>query len=228
VNVVAVVQARMASTRRPGKVMMEVAGKPRVAHTLRTLAAAKRVDGIVLATSDGALDDPLVELTRDEGVDCHRGSERDVLRRFHDAARAADADVVVRITGDCPLIDPDVVDRVVDELVADPAGCDYASNVLRRTYPKGLDTEALWRDALERIDRLATSEAAREHVTWFAYRERPELFLLRSVEFHEDHSEIDWSVDTEEDLARIGELAQPLERGERPVPWTELLRPSPR
>lgn len=226
-NVVAVVQARMTSTRLPGKVLMEVAGMPLVLHTLRRLAAARSVDSVVLATSDGPADDPLAALAAEEGVACHRGSEADVLRRFSDAARAAEADVVVRITGDCPLIDPDVVDRVVGELVDDPAGCDYASNVLRRTFPKGLDTEVLWSDALERIDRLATSEAAREHVTWFAYRERPELFLLKSVEHHEDHSEVDWSVDTEEDLARISELAQPLRRGERPVPWTELLRPSP-
>lgn len=217
----------MASTRLPGKVMMEVAGMPLVAHTLRRLAAARRVDHIVLATSDTAVDDPLVALARQEGVGFHRGSEADVLRRFRDAARAAGADVVVRITGDCPLVDPDVVDRVVGELVGDPAGCDYAANVLRRTYPKGLDTEALWRDALERIDRLATSQPSREHVTWFAYRERPDLFLLKSVEFHEDHSEIDWSVDTEEDLTRVSELARPLERGERPAPWTDLLRPSP-
>jgi spore coat polysaccharide biosynthesis protein SpsF len=219
----------MASTRLPGKVMMEVAGMPLVAHTLRRLAAAERIDRIVLATSGGTVDDPLVALAEEEGVRCYRGPEVDVLRRFRDAARAADADVVVRITGDCPLVDPDVVDRVVGELVADPDGCDYASNVVRRTYPKGLDTEALWGDALERIDRLAKSQASREHVTWFAYRERPDLFIVKSVEFHEDHSELDWSVDTADDLVRVSELAQPLARGERPVPWTDLLRlrPSP-
>lgn len=216
------VQARMASTRLPGKVMMDVAGMPLVAHTLRRLAAAERVDRIVLATSDGAVDDPLVALAEEEGVVWHRGSEADVLRRVLDAASAAGADAVVRITGDCPLLDPGVVDRVVDELLA--GGCDYASNVMRRTYPKGLDAEALWRDTLERLDRLATSPESREHVTWFAYQERPDLFLLRSVELDEDHSEVNWSVDTEEDLRRVAEFAQPLERGERPAPWDELLR----
>lgn len=216
------VQARMASTRLPGKVMMDVAGMPLVAHTLRRLAAAERVDRIVLATSDGALDDPLVVLAEAEGVACHRGSEADVLRRVHDAAAEAGADVVVRITGDCPLLDPGVVDRVVDELLA--GGCDYASNVLRRTYPKGLDAEALWRDTLERLERLATSPDSREHVTWFAYQERPDLFLLRSVELDEDHSQVNWSVDTEEDFQRVSALAEPLERGERPAPWDELLR----
>jgi spore coat polysaccharide biosynthesis protein SpsF (cytidylyltransferase family) len=221
-QVVAVVQARMGSTRLPGKVLMDVGGIPLLAHTLRRLAACERVDTIVVATTDRAIDDPLVGLAEDEGAGLHRGSETDVLRRIRDAAGAASADVVVRITGDCPLIDPGVVDDVVGELLT--SGCDYASNVIRRTYPKGLDAEALWWDTLERLDRLATSDAAREHVTWFAYRERPDLFLLGSVEFHEDHSEIDWSVDTEEDLRRISALAEPLERGQRPAPWHDLLR----
>src|SRR5689334_12000440 len=178
----------MASTRLPGKVLMEVAGIPLVAHTLRRLAACERVDRVLLATTDRSIDDPLVALAQDEGVACSRGSESDVLGRVRDAAADADADVVVRITGDCPLLDPAVVDRVVDELLA--SGCDYASNVVRRTYPKGLDAEALWRDTLERLNRLATSDAAREHVTWFAYQERPDLFLLKSVELDEDHSDI--------------------------------------
>ena len=221
VHVVAVVQARMSSTRLPGKMMMELAGMPLVLHTLRRAAAAERIDTVVLATSDLAVDDPLAEVAAEEGVLVHRGSETDVLRRVRDAARMASADVVVRITGDCPLLDPGVVDRVVGELVDD---CDYASNVVRRTYPKGLDTEALWRDTLERLDRLATSPPAREHVTWLAYQERPELFLLRSVELEEDHSEINWSVDTEEDLQRVRELASPLAAGERPPPWTDVLR----
>jgi spore coat polysaccharide biosynthesis protein SpsF (cytidylyltransferase family) len=221
-QVVAVVQARMASTRLPGKVMMDVAGIPLVAHTLRRLAACERVDKIVLATTDRALDDPLVRLAEDEGVAWHRGSETDVLRRVRDAAGAASADVVVRITGDCPLLDPGVVDDVVCELQT--SGCDYASNVVRRSYPKGLDAEALWWDTMERLDRLATSDAAREHVTWFAYQERPDLFLLRSVELDEDHSQINWSVDTEEDLRGVSALTQPLERGQRPAPWNDLLR----
>jgi spore coat polysaccharide biosynthesis protein SpsF len=222
VKVVAVVQARMASTRLPGKVMMEVAGMPLVAHTLRRLAASRRVDRIVLATTERPLDDPLVALAREEGVAWHRGSESDVLRRVHDAAAASAADVIVRITGDCPLLDPDVVDDVVGALLG--GGCDYASNVVRRTYPKGLDVEALWRDTVERLDRLATSDSAREHVTWFAYKERPDLFVLRSVELDEDHSGINWSVDTEEDLRQVSALAEPLERGQRPAPWNDLLR----
>lgn len=213
----------MTSSRLPGKVLMDVAGMPLVGHTLRRLGAAQRVDEVVLATTDGATDDPLVAFAESEGVRCHRGSEHDVLRRVRDAAAAAQADVVVRITGDCPLLEPGVVDDVVNALTADPSACDYASNVMRRTYPKGLDAEALWMDTLLRIDRLATSGIAREHVTWLAYAERPELFLLRSVEFGEDHSDRNWSVDTEEDLARVRTLATPLAAGEALPQWTELL-----
>src|SRR5688500_8132039 len=138
-KVVAVVQARAGSTRLPGKVLMDVAGRPMLARIMHRVAAASRVDEVVLATSDLDRDDPVAELAASEGFGVFRGSEEDVLGRFAGAARAADADVVVRITGDCPLIAPEVIDEVVTRLVDD--GADYASNVLRRTFPKGLDAE---------------------------------------------------------------------------------------
>lgn len=205
-KVVAVVQARMTSTRLPGKSLMDLHGMPLVAHTLRRLSRAQRVDEVVLATTDGPTDDPLVALAQECGVGCQRGSETDVLGRVLDAAASRDADVVVRATGDCPLLDPAVVDRVVAALVDEPTRFDYASNVVARSYPKGLDTEVMWMDVLRRIDRLGTSASAREHVTWFAVYERPELFLLQSVGIDEDHSELDWSVDTLEDLERVRDL----------------------
>jgi spore coat polysaccharide biosynthesis protein SpsF len=220
VKVVAVVQARMASSRLPGKVLMDLHGTPLVAHTLRRLSAARRVDDIVLATTDGAADDPLVALAQAYGVAHHRGSETDVLRRIRDAAAARGADVVVRVTGDCPLLDAAVVDRVVEALLAGRSHCDYASNVIARSYPKGLDAEALWMDVLDRIDRLATSASAREHVTWFAYGERPELFLLSSVEIDENFAELNWSVDTHEDLERVREL---MTRAGTDAPWRDVL-----
>lgn len=219
-KVVAVVQARMASSRLPGKVLMDVGGVPLVAHTLQRLAAAARVDEVVLATTEGPADDPLVALAQEHGVGHHRGSETDVLRRVLDAATARHADVVVRITGDCPLLDPAVVDRVVAALVEAPTPCDYASNVVERSYPKGLDAEALWMDVLRRLDRVATSRPAREHVTWFAYGERPDLFLLRSVGIDEDHSEHNWSVDTQEDLERVREL---MARAGADAAWRDVL-----
>jgi spore coat polysaccharide biosynthesis protein SpsF len=220
-KVVAVVQARAGSTRLPGKVLMEVGGRPMLAQILRRVAAADRVDEVVLATSDLERDDPVAAVAEAEGFGVFRGSEEDVLARFLGAARGADADVVVRITGDCPLIAPEVIDAVVERLVED--GADYASNVLRRTFPKGLDAEALTMDALERIGELGTSPEAREHVTWFAYRERPDLFRLASVEGDDEHADIDWSVDTEQDLQRVRELYENHGLGQRLRPWAELI-----
>jgi spore coat polysaccharide biosynthesis protein SpsF len=226
VTVVALVQARTGSARLAGKVLQDAGGIPLVAHVLRRLRAASRVDEIVLATTDEPRDDPLVELARAEGVAWHRGLEADVLRRMRDAAEANAADAVVRVTGDCPLLDPAVVDRVVDALTDEDSPCDYASNVLRRRYPRGLDAEALWMDALARIDRLARSPAAREHVTWFAYKERPDLFVLRSVEAEQDRSDLNWSVDTAEDLDRVRELVRLLDAPDDPVSWRELIERS--
>lgn len=222
-RVVALVQARTGSSRLPGKVLEDVGGIPLIAHTLRRLRATGRVDDVVLATTVEPGDDALVELARKEGVEAHRGPERDVLSRLRDAAEAGGADAVVRITGDCPLLDPAVVDRVVGALVDAEERCDYASNVLRRTYPRGLDTEALWTSTLRRIDELAESPEAREHVTWFAYRERPDLFRLRSVEIEDGRPDLDWSVDTPEDLELVRRLVSLLERPDAPVPWRELV-----
>jgi spore coat polysaccharide biosynthesis protein SpsF (cytidylyltransferase family) len=222
VKVIAVVQARTGSTRLPGKVLADVGGIPLIAHSLRRLRAAGRVDEVVLATTEHHSDDALVELASREDVEAYRGPEHDVLSRVRGAAESVGADAVVRITGDCPLLDPDVVDRVVAALVDAPDHCDYASNVLRRTYPKGLDAEALWLDTLRRIDELATSTESREHVTWFAYRERPDLFTLRSVEGDEDRSDLDWSVDTADDLERMRALVAVLDSPDQAMPWREL------
>jgi spore coat polysaccharide biosynthesis protein SpsF len=204
VRVVALVQARTGSTRLPGKVLMDVHGRPMLAQLLSRLSRAKRIDEVVVATSELEGDDAVARVAEAEGVRVFRGDERDVLGRMLGAARMAEADLVVRVTGDCPLIDPDVVDQVVSEL----GHHDLASNAINRTFPRGLDTEVLTRDALERIAELATSPESREHVTWFAYQERPDLFKLRSVESGEGnaYSMLDWSVDTADDLERVRRL----------------------
>jgi len=192
-----------------------------LAQILRRLRACRRIDGIIVATSTNAADAAVVELARAEGVGHFCGSEHDVLGRFLGAARAAEAAIVVRITADCPLIDPDTVDRVVQTL--EDGGCDYASNVIERTYPRGLDTEAFFRDVLERVARLAQSPQAREHVTWFLLRERPELFVTRSLTHHEDHSDLRWTVDTPEDLALARRIYEELHLGERLTGYEEIV-----
>src|SRR4030095_13976074 len=220
---VVVVQARMTSTRLPGKVRADVAGRPMLAQRLRGLAACRLADELVVATTLNATDDPVVAVARGEGARWFRGSQADVLERYVGAAREARADVVVRITADCPLIDPDVSDRVVATLADAPARWDYVSNVAPRTFPRGLDTEALFVDTLERVHRMARSHAAREHVTPFIYQERPDLFALGSVTDREDNSDLRWTVDTPADLELVRRLYAALGVGERAVGYRELL-----
>ncbi|MGH3026673.1 MAG: cytidylyltransferase domain-containing protein, partial [Gaiellaceae bacterium] len=175
---VVLVQARMTSTRLPGKVLMDLAGRPMLERQLERLGRSELADEIVIATTTNPADDPLVEIARRLRLRCHRGSEHDVLSRCLGASREAVAEIVVRITSDCPLIDPVEADIVIDELRQRRSSCDYASNTLEPGLPRGLDCEAMWLDTLERMARLATSAAAREHVTWFCYGERPDLFAV--------------------------------------------------
>lgn len=219
-RVVVIVQARMTSTRLPGKVLMDLAGKPMLERQLERLACCERVDELVLATTANAADDPVAELAARLDVRVHRGSEHDVLDRYAGAARAAQADVVVRVTSDCPLIDPLETDLVVAALDTD---VDYAANVLERDLPRGLDVEALWRDTLERVDRMATSPAAREHVTYFIHTERPDLFALRAVRRPFDAADLRWTVDTPEDLALVRRLYDELGLAERPLPLADVI-----
>lgn len=226
---VIIVQARMGSTRLPGKVLADLCGRPMLAQQLRRLQTCRNVDEIVIATTTNDGDDPVVALAKAVGVRWFRGDERDVLDRYIGAAADARADVVARITADCPLIDPMVTDRVVAEAAA--GNVDYASNVLRRTYPKGLDAEAMPVDVLVRLGRLARSDAAREHVTWYIRQERPDLFVQSSIEDRHDHSALRWDVDTPEDLARIRQMYEALRLGDRVLGFEAILQhsdPAPR
>jgi len=220
---VIILQARMTSTRLPGKVLMDLAGRPMLAQQLRRLARCRQVDEIVVATTTNATDDPVVAVARAEGARWYRGSETDVLARYVGAAREARADVVVRVTADCPLIDPEESDRVVATLVAQRERCDYASNVVRRTFPQGLDTEVMHADTLERLDRLARSSPAREHVTYFILNEHPEFFRIHSVTDTEDNSDLRWTVDVPQDLEMVRQLYEELNLGEQVVGYRELL-----
>lgn len=214
-------QARTGSTRLPGKVLADLAGRPMLAHQLRRLQACRLADDIVVATTEAAADDPLTRLADEAGVRWFRGSEDDVLARYLGAAREAGADVVVRVTADCPLIDPEQTDRVTAAL--GDGLCDYASNVVRRTFPRGLDSEAMTREALERAGRLAVSAAAREHVTRVMLVERPELFRLRSVEDERDNSDLRWTVDTAADLEMVRRVYAALSLDARILPYPEVL-----
>lgn len=193
--VVAVVQARMSSSRLPGKVLADVVGEPMILRQLARVRAAETVDRVIVATSLDASDDVLVSALEAAGVEVFRGSLADVLGRYLDAARRAGVDRVLRLTADCPLADPDVIDAVVR---AHDDQADYASNVLTRTYPRGLDVESVTTSALERVAAVASAEE-REHVTLGIYR-RPEEFGLVSVTQQEDRSDLRWTVDLPSDL----------------------------
>ncbi len=194
---VAIIQARMGSTRLPGKVIMDLGGDTVLARVVRRLCRAKFVDEIVIATTSSDADDAIVRECERLGVPWFRGSEDDVLDRYYQAAQTYAAGAVVRITSDCPLIDPELVDGTIR--VFQEQHCDYASNLFPRTYPRGLDTEVFTVAALERDWREARAPYQREHVTPFLY-EHPELFRLVSLRGQIDYSQYRWTLDTAEDL----------------------------
>jgi spore coat polysaccharide biosynthesis protein SpsF (cytidylyltransferase family) len=195
------VQARQGSTRLPGKALMEISGRPMVAHVVARIAVTPGVDQVVVATTVNAEDDALADFARAADIACVRGSADDVLDRFRSAVRAYPADVLVRVTADCPLLDPAVSGLVVAEYLRRARDLDYASNVHPPTYPDGLDTEVFSRAALERAGQEAPlhSSRDREHVTPYIW-ERPERFRLANVEHHEDLSALRWTVDDARDL----------------------------
>ena len=227
---VVIVQARVGSTRLPRKVLADLAGRPMLTQVLRRLARCRCVDEITVATTVAPDDSAVADLAHSAGVGCFRGSERDVLGRYLGAARASRADVVIRVTSDCPLIDPPTVDRVINALTDAPAAADYAGNVIERTFPRGLDAEAFFLDTLERASRLATCDAAREHVTRYILVERPDLFLRRSVTGDQDDSDLRWTVDEPDDLALARRLYDELDLDSADVPYARIVahvRPHP-
>ncbi len=216
---VAIVQARMGSTRLPGKVMLPLLGEPVLTHVLRRVGRARTLDEVVVATTTLPADDAIVELAEAAGRRVVRGSETDLLDRYLAAARASDADAIVRVTSDCPLIDPEVIDLVVAAFRA--ADVDYASNTLEPlTYPRGLDLEVVGRAALERAGREDRDPAWREHATPYVYR-HPELFRLHRVVADDDHADRRWTLDTPEDYALIERIYEALGRDD--FGWREAL-----
>jgi spore coat polysaccharide biosynthesis protein SpsF len=216
-------QARTGSSRLPGKVLLEVAGEPMLAHEIRRLQRIEELDDVVVATTVDPADDPVTAVADAEGVRWFRGSEHDVLDRYYRAAEAASADVVLRVTADCPLLDPEVAGLVLSALAAQDRALDYASNVVERTYPAGLDAEALTAEALARAFRLGRSPEAREHVTWFLLRERPDLFRIGSVTDDVDNSDLRWTVDSARDLELVRRLYDELDLARTPRSYREVI-----
>lgn len=200
-KIVAIIQARMGSTRFPGKILKKVLGKTLLEYQLERVQRSKLIDEIVIATTTNKSDDVIVELCNSLGISTFRGSEENVLSRYYETAVKYEADVIVRITSDCPLIDPDIIDKVI-QLYLDKQPVDYASNTLERTFPRGLDTEVFSFEALKKAHEEATLQRDREHVTAFIYTNR-NLFSLTYLENEIDYSYHRWTVDTKEDFDLI-------------------------
>ena len=196
-RVVAVVQARMGSTRLPGKVLIKLGEHPVLHGVVRRLRRSSQIEETVVATTGLRRDDCIADLCASSGIACFRGSEADVLDRYYHTARAYSADVVIRVTSDCPLIDPSIVDKVV--LALHEQHADFACNVWPRTYPRGLDAEAFTFAALEQAWKICEQSHQREHVTPLFY-ERPDLFRSAYVCAEQDYSRHRWTLDTPEDL----------------------------
>lgn len=220
-RVVAIVQARMSSTRLPGKVLMDIAGMSMLARGVRRLLRAKSLSEVVVATTIEKSDDPIVEQCKMNGWKYFRGSQEDVLDRYHSAAVLFKADSVVRITSDCPMIDPGMVDAVVDEYFKWKGEVDYLSNMIpRRTYPRGLDTEVFTFEALDLAWKQDIDPSLREHVTQYILR-HPEVFRIRGIMNDIDYSSMRWTVDTPEDLRFVRAVLENFQNDQ--FTWKEVV-----
>jgi spore coat polysaccharide biosynthesis protein SpsF len=200
VGTVTIIQARMRSCRLPGKVLIDLAGATVLSRVVQRLKRTELTGEVVVATTCDPSDDVIVDECDRLGVKVFRGNEEDVLDRYYCAAQAFEAETIVRITSDCPLIEPEITARTIQEFI--DRRPDYASNVLHRTFPRGLDTEVVSFEALARAWKLARKSYQRSHVTAFIY-ENPESFKLLSVKGHEDYSWQRWTLDTPDDLEFI-------------------------
>lgn len=198
---IAIIQARMGASRLPGKMLKDIAGKPAIAHVVERVKMAKHLDEVWVATTTAHADDAIGDWAAANSVSVYRGSEQDVLDRYYKTAVGAGADVIVRVTGDCPLADPQVIDHVIEEF-GDGVAFDYISNVHPPTFPDGLDTEVFSFTALEKTWKEAKLSSEREHVTPYIWN-HPELFRQKNIENDIDLSTHRWTLDTPEDLECI-------------------------
>lgn len=208
-NIVAIIQARMASARLPGKILTKIEGKTMLEHTTERTALSKYISTVVVATTNTTRDNATAQECNRIGVQCLRGSEEDVLDRYYQAAKQINADVIVRITADCPLIEAEIIDGLITEFIDSKP--DYASNIIDRTYPRGLDTEVISMGCLERIWNEATQKHEREHVTPYIL-DNPDKFTVLSVKGGQDLSHFRWTVDTPEDLLLVQSIYSSLNK----------------
>lgn len=221
-KVVAIIQARMGSTRLPGKVLQKVLGKPLLEYQIERVKSAKNIDEIVIATTKCPSDQEIVDFCESASISYFRGSENDVLSRYYEASKMYNADIIVRISSDCPLIDPRIIDLVVEEYLQN-TNVDYVSNSLERTFPIGMDTEVFSFSLLEEINNLANSATHREHVTSYIY-DASNHYRIKQVKQVSDNSYIRLTVDTPEDLKLVTQILNILYKENQFFSLEEILR----
>lgn len=205
-NIVAIVQARMGSTRLPGKVLRDLIGQPMLVHDIERIKRSRLINSVVVATTDDCSDDVIVQLCIDHNWLFFRGSEQDVLDRYYNCAKKYNADVVVRITSDCPLIEPLIIDTVITHFISHYPHVDYMNNFFpERSFPQGLDTEVMTFQALKKSWIEDTNPLLREHVTQYILRNKNK-FRIQGITNECDLSHLRWTVDTVEDFQLINEI----------------------
>ncbi len=221
-RVVAIIQARMTSSRLPGKILADLCGQPSLAWMVRRARRAERIDEVRVATTSNPSDDAVVKFCQVQGVPFTRGSEPDVLDRYYQAARESRADVIVRLTGDCPLIDPAMLDSNITEFLSADPPLDFAANRLpsQRTIPIGLDTEICTFAALERAWKEAVRPHQREHVMPYLY-ENSDQFNILHILHEPNYGEYRWTIDNPEDLESLRAICAEFENDE--FSWLEVL-----
>lgn len=208
-RITAVIEARMTSKRLPGKVLKPILGEPALARLVERLKRSTYIHQIVVATTVNDTDQPIVDTCRRLGIDFFRGSEEDVLGRVVAAARSVEADLIVEVTGDCPLMDPFIVDQAIDLYLAKE--CDYVSNILERSFPRGIVVQVFSRSLIEEVEKLTQDPEDREHVTLYIYT-HPERYQLANLKAPADQTRplLALTLDTPEDYELISKIYENL------------------
>jgi len=210
-DITAIIQARMTSTRLPAKILMEVMGRPLLSYLIEQLGHSRHLSDIIIATTTGTEDDPVSDLAKQEGLKVYRGSEHDVLERYYQAAREFGIGHIMRITADCPLMQPNICDWVAD--VYTNSRCDYART--GESFAEGVDCEVFRREALNKAWKEAKLTSEREHVTLY-FRNHPEIFKIMTIDNESDDSRYRITVDEKEDFQVVQAILENLYRRSKP------------
>lgn len=222
-KIVLINQARMTSTRLPGKVMKTVLDKPLLEYQIERLKQAVWLDDIVIALTTNDTDQPIIDLCNNLSIKYFRGSEENVLERYYLAAKEHDADVIIRVTSDCPLIDPDIIDKTINLFIS--YDYDYVSNCpeTNRTFPRGMETEVFYFSAIEQAFKNATEKPEKEHVTPYIYK-NPDKFKLNFLNNDLDESNYRLTVDTIEDFELIKNILESLYTTNKDFRLTDIIK----